>query len=642
MVEGEEEWGSSGRKMQASTSGGASAQKPPLPPKQTETATMVTEGAASQKQDNGSGGGGGVSQEGATTNANTESAATPKRGKIKTSVPVALTNASAMIQVPNLSSPRQSSHLSASLENASVSLHATPKKRRCNCKQSRCLKLYCECFASGIYCNGCNCQDCYNNKDHEQVRQEAVEATLERNPDAFRPKIQAMSPGMSLQDSLKHNKGCNCKRSYCLKRYCECFQANIFCSDNCRCVDCKNFEGSSSRLQLIQSPSSRLQSPLHNFSPRAKRQKTSKDKKGGGKHASAASQGAAINGGGAQQQGRSVMEQDPSLAVGVQGAGQVAVGHPGLSPLVSQMLLPRSMLAGIINENVIKHLSTLLFMVAQDKEEAHRKQQTKAGAAGSDRAADDANGGKVEPGSATNAGEAPKNGAPSAQPETSDTLTENSLQNNHESEEAGGSAGVTSTAHLEKALLCEEESQGLFDLDSPKGYNINKQRPLPPPVAAAVGGGSKSGVTEINTRETSPNGAQKGNGHAPAVGLSLDSIAGDASKAAGAGNARGLAVGGNPQSVAGLAAGSLSRLAGGAGQPVSQVYEDQERAILQELHNCLQVVSQVGRGQVEQIRSFLSPIVPLHHHMLGGQGANQTAAVTQAAPPVQPNEQNGV
>ena len=83
--------------------------------------------------------------------------------------------------------------------------------------------------------------------------------------------------------------------------------------------------------------------------------------------------------------------------------------------------------------------------------------QTKAGAAGSDRAADDANGGKVEPGSAANAGEAPKNGAPSAQPETSDTLTENSLQNNHESEEAGGSAGVTSTAHLEKALLCEIE-----------------------------------------------------------------------------------------------------------------------------------------------------------------------------------------
>lgn len=52
---------------------------------------------------------------------------------------------------------------------------------------------YCECFASGIYCDGCNCVNCYNNVDNEAARREAVEATLERNPNAFRPKI-ASSP----------------------------------------------------------------------------------------------------------------------------------------------------------------------------------------------------------------------------------------------------------------------------------------------------------------------------------------------------------------------------------------------------------------------------------------------------------------
>ena len=69
---------------------------------------------------------------------------------------------------------------------------ALPAKKHCNCKNSRCLKLYCECFASGRYCDGCNCVNCCNNKESEQVRQAAVEAILERNPNAFRPKIQVL------------------------------------------------------------------------------------------------------------------------------------------------------------------------------------------------------------------------------------------------------------------------------------------------------------------------------------------------------------------------------------------------------------------------------------------------------------------
>lgn len=54
-----------------------------------------------------------------------------------------------------------------------------------------CVCRYCECFASGRYCDGCNCVNCCNNRGTEAVRQAAVEAILERNPNAFRPKIQA-------------------------------------------------------------------------------------------------------------------------------------------------------------------------------------------------------------------------------------------------------------------------------------------------------------------------------------------------------------------------------------------------------------------------------------------------------------------
>jgi Tesmin/TSO1-like CXC domain, cysteine-rich domain len=67
---------------------------------------------------------------------------------------------------------------------------AGPEHKACNCKNSKCLKLYCECFASGRYCSTCNCLNCMNNRDHEAARSKAIETILERNPNAFRPKIQ--------------------------------------------------------------------------------------------------------------------------------------------------------------------------------------------------------------------------------------------------------------------------------------------------------------------------------------------------------------------------------------------------------------------------------------------------------------------
>ncbi len=36
--------------------------------------------------------------------------------------------------------------------------------------------------------------------------------------------------------------GCNCKKSKCLKMYCECFNLQILCGPNCNCVGCGNCE----------------------------------------------------------------------------------------------------------------------------------------------------------------------------------------------------------------------------------------------------------------------------------------------------------------------------------------------------------------------------------------------------------------
>ena len=77
----------------------------------------------------------------------------------------------------------------------------------------------CECFASGVYCDGCNCKGCCNNPGHEAVRLEAVDGIMGRNPNAFRPKVAATTAAEAAVGAPpRHFRGCHCKKSGCLKR----------------------------------------------------------------------------------------------------------------------------------------------------------------------------------------------------------------------------------------------------------------------------------------------------------------------------------------------------------------------------------------------------------------------------------------
>ena len=137
--------------------------------------------------------------------------------------------------------------------NNNLNIHMKPQtKIKCICSKTGCKKKYCACFSKGIYCDGCECKECENRPPQNEnnnnsknynnsIKQENIEKTNYS-------KTEILNPNQKQQRVI-----CNCTKSNCMKKYCECYKQGLNCNSLCRCIECRNKNYNNNSYNYISS-----------------------------------------------------------------------------------------------------------------------------------------------------------------------------------------------------------------------------------------------------------------------------------------------------------------------------------------------------------------------------------------------------
>lgn len=118
--------------------------------------------------------------------------------------------------------------------------------KKCCCRKTHCNKLYCECYANDRKCKNCDCIECYNKAEDDNINEDNIEQKMNIKEDEHKELIiketEAKKEVHNYIANVSERRGCTCTKSNCTKQYCECHKFNRKCTSACRCVNCLNFK----------------------------------------------------------------------------------------------------------------------------------------------------------------------------------------------------------------------------------------------------------------------------------------------------------------------------------------------------------------------------------------------------------------